>query len=132
MSQIYFWDHDRTLSVRIVNNGLGPLLIDQISFIKGGLLDASIKNCLDLDPKSYMHVSMDDMLERVILPNAHLTIFETQFDEHENENEIDYARTQLAPITLNVEGRDIYDNKITLKRDFHWFSRYIAENETKQ
>lgn len=43
------------------------------------------------------------------------------------EATMDHVRMQLTPITLKVEGRDIYDKKIVLERDFKWFSRYMME-----
>lgn len=129
LGQIDLPDHNKQLAVHIRNNGLGPLIIDRLTFVKNGQQYTTIEDCLDLDPRSYMRVSINDSLKRVILPNSHLMVFETYFEVHENEAEIDHARKQLAPITLKVEGRDIYDNKITLGRDFRWFSRYMLEHE---
>lgn len=124
LGQIYFWDRDKTISVRVLNNGLGPLIVDRLTFSKSDNIYSSIADCLDLDPKSYMHVSINDAVKRVVLPNAHLTVFETVFEDDEGEAETNDAREQLSLITLKVEGRDIYDNKISLERDFQWFSRY--------
>lgn len=44
---------------------------------------------------------------------------------------MDNARQQLAPNTLTVEGRDIYDNKIKLSRDLNWLVRHLSDGETK-
>ncbi|SFF14656.1 hypothetical protein SAMN05216167_1318 [Spirosoma endophyticum] len=129
LGQIDLPDHKKKVAVHIRNNGLGPLIIDRLTFVKDGQLYTTIEDCLDLDPRSYMRVSINDVVKRVVLPNAHLVVFETQFEDHESEVEIDHARKQLAPITLKVAGRDIYDNQIKLERDFHWFSRYIQDND---
>ncbi|WP_338875007.1 hypothetical protein WBJ53_05260 [Spirosoma sp. SC4-14] len=128
MGQIYFWDRDKTIAVRILNNGLGPLIIDQIMFCKSDNIYSSIVDCVDLPARSFMHDSSDDPVERVILPNSYLTVFETKFDDYEGETELNHTRNQLRPITLKVEGRDIYDNKIMLERDFKWFARYMPDN----
>ena len=77
-----------------------------------------------------MHVFVDDTVRRIVLPNAHFVVFEASFEDHENE--MNSVRAQLGPITLKVEGRDIYDNKIVIERNFQWFSRYMMENELKQ
>ncbi|CCH56549.1 hypothetical protein BN8_05904 [Fibrisoma limi BUZ 3] len=130
LGQIDLPDYNKQLAVHIRNNGLGPLIIDRLLFIKDGQPYTAIDDCLDLDPKSYMRVAITNAVKRVVLPNAHLVVFETRFDEHEGESEINHARRQLALITLKVEGRDIYDNKITLERDLQWFSRYLRTKES--
>jgi hypothetical protein len=127
LGQIHFKDRDKTISVRIINNGLGPLIIDRFTFSKSDNIYCSIADCVDLPVKSFMHDASDDLMERVVLPNSHLTVFETRFDAHESEVEINHARKQLAPIILKVEGRDIYDNKIVIERNFKWFARYIPK-----
>ena len=122
LGQISLDDRSHTISVRLYNNGLGPLIVDRLTFIRGDNVYSSLKDCLDLDPKSYDHVSMDDLPKRVILANSCLTIFEKGL---ENDTEAERIRKQLTTITLKVEGRDIYDNKITIERNFKWFSRYV-------
>jgi len=104
---------------------LGPLIIDRIIFCKSDNIYSSIVDCVDLPARSFMHDSSDDPVERVILPNSYLTVFETKFDDYEGEAELNHVRKQLRPITLKVEGRDIYDKKIILERNFQWFARYI-------
>ena len=131
LPQIYFFDRDKTISVRIVNNGLGSFIIDRLSLKKNNTTYSSISECLDLDSRSYMHTLLNDSVQRVVLPNAHLTIFETQFEDDEGEADMNHARKQLSPITLKVEGRDIYDNKVTIERDFQWFSRYEIKKASK-
>ncbi|WP_421828340.1 hypothetical protein [Larkinella sp.] len=129
LGQIDLPDYKKQVAVHIRNNGLGPLILDRLTFIKDDQQYTSIDNCLDLDPRSYMRMAISDTVKRVVLPNAHLVVFETQFEDHEGEIEIDQARMQLASITLKVEGRDIYDNKIKLERSLHWFARYMLDKE---
>lgn len=125
LGQIDLWDRQNLIYVYIRNNGLGPLIIDRLTFSKSDNIYSSIEDCLDLDSKSYMHVFVDDSVKRVVLPNAHFVVFEASFEGHESE--MNHVRQQLSPITLKVEGRDIYDNKIVIKRGFQWFSRHMPE-----
>jgi len=125
LGQIDLPDFNKQLAVHVRNNGLGPLIIDRLTFVKDGQSYTNIDECLDLHPRSYMRMAINDTVKRVVLPHAHLVVFESYFGEHEGESEINYARRQLAAITLKVEGRDIYDNKICLERNFNWFSRYM-------
>ncbi|WP_240543842.1 hypothetical protein [Spirosoma foliorum] len=124
LGQIVLEDQRKTLAVHLRNNGLGPLIIDKLSCSKNGVFHADLEECLALAPKSYLFAPTNDSVTRVVLPNSSLTIFETRFDEYEDNAAIEHARKQLAPITLKVQFRDIYDNRTTLERDFQWFLRY--------
>lgn len=126
LGQIELPDHNDRIAVYIRNNGLGPLIIDRLCFSKDGKGCQSIKDCLELDPKSYMRVPGSVPMPRVVLPNDHLTVFETVFDQQDEAAYKDRVRLELSAITLKVTCRDIYDNEIILKRDFQWFARYLA------
>lgn len=127
LGQVDFRDRHDQLYVRVSNNGVGPLIVDGLLFIKEGKSYTTIEECLDLDKRSYARLDSHESVRKVILPNSFLTIFETRFEPHEGEAAIDQARKQLAPITLKVEFRDIYDNKMTIERDFQWFARHMPE-----
>ncbi|WP_375444396.1 hypothetical protein [uncultured Fibrella sp.] len=127
LGQIFFWDRAETISVQVQNNGIGPLIIDRLTFKKSDTIYSNIKDCVDLDPKSYMHPPLDDTVQRVILPNGSLIIFEATRENHEDEQAMNQVKTALSPITLIVDYRDIYDNKFTVERDFNWFSRHILD-----
>ncbi|WP_229598099.1 hypothetical protein [Runella aurantiaca] len=104
------------------------MIIDRLTFTKAEQQYTNLEDCLELDRRSYMSISTGDKLKRVVLPNAHLIVFETQFEDHEDEAEKDTVRKQLAPISLKAECRDIYDNKIIFERTLEWFSGQI-QNE---
>ncbi|GAB3995686.1 hypothetical protein GCM10028807_36490 [Spirosoma daeguense] len=129
LAQIDFRDRQDHLYVRISNNGVGPMIIDRLCFIKDGKLYVTIEECLELAKRSYSRLDSNESVRKVILPNSSLVIFETRFEEHEGEAAINHARQQLAPITLKVQFHDIYDNKMTIERDFHWFARYEFEGK---
>ncbi|WP_240625828.1 hypothetical protein [Spirosoma pollinicola] len=131
LGQVTLSDHSNIIGVYLYNNGLGPLIIDQLIFIKGNAIHASIKNCLDLDARSYMHIAMDDLAERVVLPNSHLAIFEKNFGDQANEIDLNHVKEQLSRITLKVSCRDIYNNRIIYERNLKWFSRYTCTSASK-
>lgn len=128
MGQITLVDHNKVMAVHLYNNGLGPLIIERLTFCKSDNTYSSIKDCLSLSPKSYMYMAMDDLAERVVLPNSHLTIFEKDFGEQANEIDLNVVRAELSAITLQAVCRDIYDNKIVVQRNFKWFSRHLLES----
>ncbi|MEZ0611375.1 hypothetical protein ACAW74_22885 [Fibrella sp. WM1] len=127
LGQIYLIDSTRYVSVQLLNNGLGPLIIDRLAFKVGNTIYSSIRDCLTFDPKSYMHGSSEDVVQKVILPNAALTVFEATLKAGESENNLDQIRKQLALITVIAHCRDIYDNKIILERSSRWFVRHMLE-----
>jgi hypothetical protein len=131
LGQIDFRDRQNQLFVRISNNGIGPLIVDRLYFIKDGKCHPAIEECLDLDQRSYARVDGGESVRKVILPNTWLTLFETHFEEHDVEAAMDHVRQQLAAITLKVEFHDIYDNKMRIERDFKWFSRYILKEDSE-
>jgi hypothetical protein len=126
LGQIEVYDRKKHIYVHIQNNGLGPLIIDNVVFVKGGIKYETITECLTLDTKSYWHVSISTSQKKVILPNAHLIVFDTNTENHLLE-EIENIRKQLSPITLKVCCRDIYDNTFSFERNLEWFSRHIVK-----
>jgi hypothetical protein len=125
LGQIEVYDRKKHIYVHIQNNGLGPMIIDKVVFIKDSIKYETITKCIDLDPKSYWHVSVNTTYKKVILPNTHLIVFDTNTESHSPE-EIETIRKQLSPITLKVSCRDIYDNEFSFERNLEWFSRHMA------
>jgi hypothetical protein len=128
LGQIVLNDHNKVISIYLRNHGLGPLIIEKLLFSKqSDAIFSSIEECLDIDPRSYMHISKDDdVIERVLLPNSSLVIFEKNFSNYHDEEEMNSTYKKLSQLTLKVEGRDIYDNRIIIKRKFQWFARYTC------
>ena len=124
LAQIDLLDREKLLHVRIQNNGVGPLIIEKLTFSKDGKSYSSIKDCLELSPRTYQHLSTVESANKVLLPGAYLEIFSTLFEEGDTDEEMDRARNQLAVLRLRMEGRDIYNNKVTAERDLHWFVRH--------
>lgn len=127
LGQIDFRDRNRQLAVWIANNGMGPMIINKITFFKDGNSFTNIQDCLSLHTRSYRRIAISESVKKVVLPNASFEVFATEFEEHEGEGEITNARKQLSAITLKVEYRDIYDHTFSLERNLDWFSRHTAK-----
>ena len=127
LGQVDLRDRNRQLAVWIANNGMGPMIIDRITFFKDGNSTTNIEDCLSLNARSYRRIPISESVKKVVLPNASFEVFATEFEDHEGEAEITNARKQLTPITLKVEHRDIYENKFTLERSLEWFSRHMLQ-----
>lgn len=118
--QIDLEDRKGHIAVRISNNGMGPMILDEIRFGKDGKAYTSIKDCLELDARSYTSITVGGSIQKIILPNAQLIVFETKVDE----SKIVEVRKHLTPIIVKVRYRDIYGNLFIVERDLKWFRRY--------
>lgn len=123
LGQIKFVDQKARLAVQIENCGMGPMIIERLSFIKDGKIFTKISECLDLDSRSYFSASIDSKIEKVLLPNGQMDIFAkdvTTLTAHE----IDMIKSKLSIISVKLAYSDIYDNRFTSERGLQWFSRY--------
>ncbi len=123
LGQIDLEDRQGHIYVRITNNGMGPMIIDKLIFIKDGKQYMTIVDCMELSARSYTQIGVSESIQKVVLPHSHLTVFETRVEEQDSEDQVQQIRQQLSSIALKVEFRDIYANKTTVERAFHWFSR---------
>lgn len=124
LPQIVLGDQSSEISVRLNNHGLGPMIVEAISFMKEEQRYATITDCIDFEPRSYMHTAIYDNREKIVLPGQSLDIFATEFSGPKDQALLDEVRKQLSRLALEVRGRDIYDKKFALGRDFSWFSRH--------
>jgi hypothetical protein len=122
---IEFLDRDRQISIYIRNNGVGPLIVNKLSFTRGEIQFENIEKCLTADPRSYMYFAFEDGLEKVVPPGGYLVVFESNFNEDEVVTKMDFIRQDLAGLSMQAQCKDIYDNKITLQRRLSWFNRKL-------
>ena len=123
--QIDLIDRNMVIAVHVQNNGVGPLIIDMLTFIKNGVSHANIDDCLALDPKSYQRIPVAAFSQKVIVPGNYLEIFSMQCIENDTDEKINNIKRQLAVLILKVDGRDIYNNKVVAERDLNWFMRHL-------
>ncbi len=126
IAQIAITDRGKLLSIHIENNGVGPLIVEKLIFTKDGKHYTNIEDCLDLNPRSYQHISVSDSSKKVILPGSYEEVFSMKFEEGNIDKEMDNVRELLAALNLKIDGRDIYNNKVTVDRDLRWFIRHHA------
>lgn len=126
--QINLTDDAGLIYVHIQNNGVGPFLVEKFLFSKNGRVYSNIRDCLKLSPRFYQYIPINESVKKVVPPGTYLEVFSKQFDGKVTDSEIDDVRHQLAVLKLKVEGRDIYNNRIVVERDFCWFERHKVGN----
>jgi hypothetical protein len=132
LGQIDFRDRQGQLYVRVSNNGVGPMILDRLSFSKDGKSYPTIEECLQLEKRSYSRLDGYESVRKVILPNSSLMIFEASLTPQESETALNPVRDQLSLITLKVEFHDIYDNKMTIERNCQWFARHMLKEDNER
>ncbi|MGB3586559.1 MAG: hypothetical protein WBA23_08475 [Tunicatimonas sp.] len=126
IAQITLTDRGKLLSVHIENNGVGPLIVEKLTFTKDSKHYTNIENCLDLNPRSYQHIPVTEFVKQIILPGSYDAVFSMEFGEGNTDKEMAKVREQLAVLRLKVDGRDIYDNKVAVERELRWFIRHSS------
>jgi hypothetical protein len=125
--QINLTDHNGLVYVHIQNNGLGPMIIEKLIFTRGDQVYHDITECLSLNPRTYQHVFISASIKKVVPHGTYLEVFSRLFDGNSTKEEIDVVRQELASLRLTVEGKDMYDKKIVVERDLHWFARHAQK-----
>ncbi|MCF0075737.1 hypothetical protein LZD49_35025 [Dyadobacter sp. CY261] len=65
LPQIVLGDHGQDIFVHIRNNGVGPLIVESLTFTRNGKAYSGIEECLDLPPRSYMHVRVTSTAKKL-------------------------------------------------------------------
>ena len=123
LGQIKFVDQKAQLAVQIENCGLGPMIIESLSFSKEGTVSPKIDEYLDLDKRSFFSASIDSEIKKVLPPNGQMDIFAKNVTSLTPE-EIDLVRGKLSIVGVKLVYRDIYNNRFTAERSLQWFSRH--------
>ncbi|OOQ57512.1 hypothetical protein BC343_15085 [Mucilaginibacter pedocola] len=128
LPQIDCTDRGRILFVRVQNNGVGPLIIQKLTFYKNGQAYYNIQDSLEINPKSYDGIPITPTTHKVLIPGRYLDVFSKEFDESYTDEQMIFYRKQLSLLHLKVEGRDVYDNRVVIERNLHWFARHIKND----
>ena len=123
LPQIDFMDRDGEMYVHVVNNGVGPMTVDKLTFTRGGKTYSRIQDCLNIDPTSYYHVDVSESNKKVITQAGFLIVFAERLDSAKDQELIGIFRKQLSGLHLVVHGHDIYNNKILVEKSLSWFER---------
>lgn len=122
---IEFLDRNKQISICIRNNGVVPLIVNKLNFTRRKIQFENIEKCLSADPRSYMYFAFEDGLEKVVPSGGYLIVFESNFNEDEVVTKMHFIRQDLAGLSMQAQCKDIYNNKITLRRSLSWFNRKL-------
>ena len=123
-------DYENRLFVKIVNNGVGPLLIKKIRTLGSSDPElALIFHMPALLPKVLWTNFVEDTFGRTVLPGFDLVILD--FDSCSSGSDDlyslsrDQVRTTLAKLSVELEFTDIYNSDFAnVSRNLNWFHRH--------
>ncbi|MFA6287461.1 MAG: hypothetical protein WC661_08755 [Opitutaceae bacterium] len=119
-------DYENLLSVKIQNNGVGPMLIKSVSVLSGGQKKGSI---IEWMPKGIEWDTFIGVFEdRCLSAGQELTVIQLSgnADDPKFVALRDSCRVALGALTVEVAYRDIYDRKMPLaRRPLDWFERNL-------
>jgi hypothetical protein len=131
IAHISVGDYENHLFVRLWNHGIGPMIVERIQIIetKTGqqISDATIDAMPKLPVDYPWAIFVGDISGRAI--SAQYSIILIQLDGDQNDDGFKKIRTQvrkaLAPLSVKVEYRNIYNKKMpSTRRNLDWFARH--------
>lgn len=125
--------HDEEVSVKLTNNGIGPLIITNLTVTNGFENHYNLIHWMPLHPKGITYWTTYkgggnglSIYQGTSVPFLLL--------ENEDENFPDYVlyrafvRRNLSKLTMIIQGQDIYNNLIpTQTVNLNWFNRFISK-----
>ncbi len=116
---------DGHLFVAVSNNGVGPLIIENVEYIKDVHSYTKLNDLLTIDIALYDNVAIADGVVKVLYPGTQLRLFEIVFNQAEPRDMIKLTCAELSLLTIQISAKDIYENKITIIRNLEWFDRHV-------
>ncbi|QKO20655.1 hypothetical protein [Rhodoferax sp. BAB1] len=130
IGSIVVGDYENQLFVKVVNNGVGPLLVTSIRVSDGPEPGkALIDQMPELPPEVYWTNFVEDTSGRTILPGGELMLLDLEVGSSKSIGQFSIARDQvreaLGKLSVEVTYSDVYNSKIDpVARDLKWFHRH--------
>lgn len=125
IASISIGDYENTLFVTLQNDGPGVMIVSNIEVLKSGTDEkkSALKKFMPLGLTWDTYVN--DIRERAFASGKDIQLVSIS-QEHNNKswpNVRDSVRASLAPLSVKVEYRSIYDEVFCVTRSLDWFGR---------
>jgi hypothetical protein len=116
-------NYENDLRIKIKNNGVGPLIIQEIKTYKNG----NFKNYpIDwFENENIIWKTFQKNLENYSIPaNSESILLEYNVDlsDQKSVNTRELIRNILKDLTIKVKYKDIYDKSFNIERNLSWFN----------
>lgn len=129
LAEITVADYEDSLRVKLRNNGSGPMIVLAVTVSDGANAHESLIDWMPALPQGRPWNTFTHALRRRTL-QAGAEIVLLELTAHENEANFsvcrDRVRAALAPLTVNVEYKDIYETVMRpCQKPLSWFGRNL-------
>lgn len=125
-------DYENLLEVSLMNDGIGPLLVEKIVTSSDG---EEKENIIEWMPKGIVWSTFTKFISgRCIPAGKSVILVRIEGDPHDAEfqRKRDSVRRALSGLQVNVKYRDIYGRKMpNAARSFDWFARNLPDAESR-
>jgi len=123
-------DYEDRLTVKILNNGSGPLIIKDVQVKNESQVRESLIAWMPSLPDGmYWATFVGPVKNRSLLPGNEIKLLELSGDHAENKFEVvrNNCRAALSPLTVAVEYTDVYGSVFPLhEKQLSWFARNLS------
>ena len=125
-------DYEDEISVRLCNDGVGPLIVDKVSVFQNDEerdSKTSIIEFMPALPGDYAWATFAREIKgRAISPAEEITLISLKGFPEQEDFEVSkvIVRRILSTMTVKIECKNIYDEKMpTVSRNLPWFGRTL-------
>ena len=127
LAEVTLGDWENCLRVKLRNNGTGPMIVTGVEVTNGESTKACIVEWMPPLPTGRPWTTFShDLKDRTLQPGSEIVLLE--LTEHEGEDDFalcrDSVRAALAPLSVSVMYKDIYNNVMPVRiKELKWFGR---------
>ena len=127
-------DYEDRLTVKILNNGSGPLIIKDVQVKKESQVRESLVDwMLSLPDGMYWATFVGPVKNRSLLPGNEIKLLELTGDHSEKEFEAvrDSCRAALCQLTVVLDYTDVYGSAFeSHEKHLSWFGRNLSASSS--
>lgn len=128
-------DYENRLTVKLCNNGTGPLIVTGLSVRNGSVSKEALIYWMPPLPDGQDWATyVGPVTKRSIPATGEITLIELAGDEKDKlfATGRDAVRTALGPLTVVIQFTDVYGSRFEAhEKSLRWFSRSILDSELK-
>jgi hypothetical protein len=121
---IIFNDYENLISIRLDNNGVGPLIINKLIVVYNS---KEYPTLIELMPKNILWNNFVENIEsRAIRPNGKIELLKLTSGDRSKKIKV---RKILSQLVIHVEYKDIYGKQFIAERDLKFFARTLPDKK---
>jgi hypothetical protein len=130
IGRITVGDYENRISVKLGNDGVGPMIIQDVVVTEKGRTGSALIDFMPTVPDSHTWTTfVRDISDRAIPPQKEITLILLEGDPDDKGfiRVRQAVRKALSALVIAVEYRSIYDEQMpTTRRSLEWFGRTLV------